>query len=63
MLNDFEISLSVADGPDGSEGESPQLDRISTSSVMIKRIPNLSSKEPFLTFPTAIFFFFFLFFK
>lgn len=42
MLNDFEISLTVADGPDG---ESQELDRTSSSSVMIKRIPNLSSKK------------------
>jgi hypothetical protein len=47
MLNDFEISLSVADGPDGLDDESPQLDRTSTSSVMIKRIPNLACKLPF----------------
>ena len=45
MLNDFEISLTVADdpdGPDGPDGESQ--DELDRSSVMIKRIPNLSSK-------------------
>ena len=48
MLNDFEISLTVADDPDGPDGpdreSQDELDRTSSSSVMIKRIPNLSSK-------------------